>query len=227
LTNAFPNISPGLAGRLKITLGSIIFLQDALPLHNLERLLNVNEDQINSSPSSLRGTLVHLHSVVIVPEDDEHVIRVLHPSFFDFFTNRNRCRNPRLVVDARAQHTLLAHACLRAMKELKQNPCQIESPTMHNSEVADLPTRISKHIPAHVQYACRHWASHLTNAMVSDSLLEQLKEMCSEHLLHLVEACSLLGELRSLLISLDATQHVLTVCDIGYTKYNQLITVFR
>jgi hypothetical protein len=222
LANAFPNISPGLAGRLKMILGTIIFLQDALSPRDLERLLNVNEDQ---SPSSVRGTLMHLHSVVIVPEDDEHVIRVLHPSFFDFFTNPDRCRNPRLVVDAGAQHTLLAHACLRAMNELRRNPCRIESPTIYKSEVAGLPTRISDYIPAHVQYACRHWASHLTNAMVSGSLLEQLKELCSEHLLHLVEACSLLGDLRNLLISLDAVQRALTVRVIGYAKYNQLIAI--
>jgi hypothetical protein len=226
LANAFPNISPGLAGRLKIILGTIIFLQDALSPRDLERLLNVNEDQTNLSPSSVRGTLVHLHSIVIVPEDDEHVIRVLHPSFFDFFTNRDRCSNPRLVVDAGAQHILLAHACLRAMNELKRNPCRIESPTMHNSEVTGLPTRIGEYIPAHVQYACRHWALHLTNAMVSGSLLEQLKELCSEHLLHLVEACSLLGDLRSLLISLDAAQRALTVRNISHTKYSQLIATF-
>jgi len=160
--------------------GNIIFLQDALSPRDLKQLLNVNEDQTNLSLSSVRGTLVHLHFIVIVPEDDEHVICVLHLSFFDFFTNCDRS-NPRLVVDAGAQHTLLVHACLCAMNELNQNPCGIESAMKHNSEVADLPTRIGEYIPAHVQYACRHWASHLTNVMVSGSLLEQLKELCSEH----------------------------------------------
>jgi hypothetical protein len=214
LTNAYPNISPGLAGRLKIILGSIIFLQNALSPCDLERLLNVNKDYNNLSPSSVHGTLVHLHSVVTVPEDDEHVIRVLHPSFLDFFTDCDRCRIPRLVVDAGAQHALLAHACLRAINfELKRNPCRIENPTIHNSEVADLPTRIKEHIPAHVQYACRHWASHLTSAtrMLSDSLLKQLEELCTTNLLHLVEACSLLGDLRNLLISLDVAQRTLRV----------------
>ena len=200
LTNAYPNISLGLAGQLKIILGSIIFLQNALSPHDLEGLLNVNKDHNNLSPTSVRGTLVHLHSVVIVPEDDEHVICMLHPSFLDFFTNRDQCWNTRLVVDTGAQHALLAHACLCAMNfELKWNPCQIESPMIHNSEVADLATHIKEHIPAHVQYACRHWVSHLTNAMLSGSLLEQLTELCTVNLLHLVEACSLLGDLRNLL----------------------------
>lgn len=181
----------------------------------------------NLSLISVHGTLVHFHSVVIVPEDDEHVIHMLHPSLSTFFTNHDRCRNPRLVVDTGAQHTLLAHACLCAINELGWNPCRIESPTILNTEVADLPTHIREHIPAHVQYACRHWASHLTNAMLSGSLLEQLKELCTVHLLHLVEACSLFGNLRGLFISLDATQRALTVRGIGYPWYNQLIVTFQ
>jgi hypothetical protein len=38
----------------------------------------------NLSLISVHGTLVHFHSVVIVPEDDEHVIHVLHPSLSTF-----------------------------------------------------------------------------------------------------------------------------------------------
>lgn len=216
LTNAYPNISHDLAGRLKKILGSIIFLRNALSLHDLARLLNPNGDHNNLSPSSVRGTLMHLHSIVTVPEDDEQMIRVLHPSFLDFLANRDRCKSPRLLVDAGAQHALLAYACLRTMNvELKRNPCGIESPTIHNTEVADLPTRIKENIPAHLQYACRHWASHLTNAMISDSLLEQLKKLCAVNLLHLVEACSLLGDLRNLLLSLDIVQRTLTVRGIA------------
>ncbi|KIM76258.1 hypothetical protein PILCRDRAFT_12869 [Piloderma croceum F 1598] len=209
LTHAFPSISSRLAGRLKIILGTIMLLRDPLSPHNLELLLNVNSEQTNSSRSSVRGTLVHLHSVVIVPDDDDQVIRLLHPSFSDFLTSNHRCRDPKLVVDTSTQHTLLAHACLGVMKDLKRNICGIESPTIHNSEVTDLPARIRRYIPAHLQYACRHWASHLTNAMVSDILLDLLKDLCSESLLYLVEVCSLLGDLRSLLLSLDIAQRAL------------------
>ena len=218
LTDAFPDISPRLAGRLKMVLGSIILLRNPLSPHDLELLLDVNAQKADFSLGSVRATLARLHSLVIVPEDDDHVIRLLHPSFFDFLTNRDRCLNPKLVVDITVQHTLLAHACLGAMKDLRKNICKIESPTMLNSEVEDLPARIRQYIPPHLQYACRHWASHLTNAMISDLLLDLLSEFCSEGLLRWVEVCSLLGNLRNALLSLDAVQRKLTVSHFGFMR---------
>ena len=60
LTNAYPNISPGLAGRLKIILGSIIFLQNALSPCDLERLLNVNKDYLRAASAALWCTSILL-----------------------------------------------------------------------------------------------------------------------------------------------------------------------
>jgi hypothetical protein len=100
--------------------------------------------------------------------------------------------------------------------------CKIGSLTMLNNEVDDLSARITRYIPPHLQYACRHWASHLTHAMVSDIVLDLLKEFCSEGLLYWVEVCSLLGDLRSLLLSLDIAQRALTVCHFGFDAYVSL-----
>jgi len=95
---------------------------------------------------------------------------------------------------------------------LRRDICGISDPSILNNEVDDLPTRILKHIPPHLQYACRHWAFHLTNAMISDILLDLLKEFVSKYLLYWVEVCSLLGDLRNALISLDAARRALAVC---------------
>ena len=226
LTHAFPNILPRLAGRLKLFLGTIVLLQDPLSPRDLERLLNMNVEKINLSPSSVRSTLVHLHSVIIVPENDDQLIRLLHPSFFDFLTNRERCLNPKLVMDIDMQHTFLAHACLIAMKSLKRNMCKIDSPTTLNSKVDNLPARIKQYISPHIQYACQHWVSHLTNATISDILLDLLQQISSKHLLHWVEKCSLLGDLQNLLLSLDAAQRALAVCNFVF-KYLPLTIWFR
>ena len=91
---AYPSISSKLAGRLKMVLGSIVHLQDPLSAGNLEDLPGADSDHIN-----VRTSLMRLHSVVLVPEDDGHVIRLLHPSFFDLLTDKTRCRNPRLVLN--------------------------------------------------------------------------------------------------------------------------------
>jgi WD40 repeat protein len=202
LIHAFPHITPPLADRLKIVLGSIILLRDPLSPLALEQLLKLR-------PATVRQTLVHLHSVVMVPESEIHVIRLLHPSFFDFMTDPSRCRNADFVVDSLAQHTLLVHACLDSMMCLTQDICNIKNPSLLNSEVDDLPSRILKYIPLHVQYACRHWAFHLINASISDVLLDLVKQFCSKCLLYWVEVCSLLGELRKALIGLHGARQFL------------------
>jgi hypothetical protein len=203
---AFPDVSLKLSGRLKVVLGSICLLQNPLSSVALEQLLGLKL-------YTVRQTLLHLHSVIIVPEDDAGIIRLLHPSFFDFITDPTRCLNPRFLIDARAQHTLFARACLEAMvRGLRRDICGIKNPSILNTEVDDLPSRIASHIPPHLQYACRHWAWHLTNGMASDILLNLVEEFCSKYLLYWVEVCSLLGELRSALLALDAAQTALRVC---------------
>jgi hypothetical protein len=204
LSHAFPHASPRLAGRLKMVLGTIVLIRNPLSSLALEALLNLRA-------SSVRETLVHLHSVVIVPEDEMQGIRLLHPSFFDFITNPTRCRNPSFVVNAKTQHTMLARACLDTMKGLRRDICGIKNPSILNNEVEDLSTRIIQHIPLHLQYACRHWAFHLAHAMVSDVLLDAMTEFSSKYLLYWIEACSLLGELRSAILALDTAQRALAV----------------
>jgi hypothetical protein len=187
-----------------MVLGTVVLLRNPLSPLALEALLNMRAN-------SVRETLVHLHSVVIVPEDDIRVIRLLHPSFFDFITNPTRCPNPTFLVDVKTQHTLLARACLGAMKELRRDICGIKNPSILNNEVENLSTKIVQHIPPHLQYACRNWAFHLAHGMVSDVVLEAVKEFSSKYLLYWVEVCSLLGELRNAILALDAAQQALVV----------------
>jgi hypothetical protein len=209
LDHAFPNITPPLADRIRLVLGSIILLRDPLSSYALENLLKLR-------PTTVRQTLRHLHSVVIVPDNNTEVIRLLHPSFFDFMMDPTRCGEADFLVNPPSQHTVLACACLQTMQSLKQDMCGIHNPNMLNSEVDDLPSRITSCIPAHAQYACRHWASHLTNAFLSDDLLLLLKEFCSKYLLYWIEVCSLLGELRNALIVLNEAQQFLRVCSISH-----------
>ena len=208
LDHAHPNPTIKLSGRLKLVLGSIVHLQDRLSATNLEHLLWEHNDC-----NSVRSTLVDLHSIILVPDDDAQAIRILHPSFFDFLTDRSRCRNPKFAVDARLQHTLLARACLRVMcSHLYRNMCRLPSPTTLNAEI-DIAERITKYIPLFLQYACRHWASHFTHAMLSDDLLELLQQFMDTSLLHWIEVCSLLKELRGAIIALNVSHRVLIVSD--------------
>lgn len=214
---AYPTISYKLAGRLRMVLGSILHLQDPLSACNLEDLLGV--DRTDSDYTSVQTTLMRLHSVVLVPENDGQIIRLLHPSFFDFLTNGDRCRNTRLLVNPQAQHTLLAKACLRVMcSTLKRNIIGSPNQTTLNAEIENLPERITQNFPPFLQYACRHWSSHLANAKLSDDLLDILKRFVETNLLHWLEVCSVLGELRSTVIALNSACEVLSVSHILSTS---------
>ena len=205
LDHAYTEISPRLLRRMKIVLGTIIFLRDPLSPQALESLLQLTQNTV-------RETLAHLQSVIIVPENDRQIIRLLHPSFFDFLTDPSRCRNLKFAMNVEAQHTLLAHACFQTMRGLKRDICGIKNPFILNNEVNNLPSRITQDIPPQVQYACRYWAKHLANASVSDDLLELMVEFSSKYLLYWVEVSSLLGELRNALVALHDAQQLLAVC---------------
>jgi hypothetical protein len=211
LNQAFPCITVTLAERLKIVLGSIILLRDPLSPSALEQLLDLR-------PMTVRSTLQHLHSVVVVPEIEVQVIRILHPSFFEFMTDPSRCRKADFIVDTLTQHTLLARACLDTMMSLRRDICEINNPCLLNLEVDDLSSRIAKYIPPHIQYACRYWVFHLTNAATSDVLLDLVMQFCSKCLLYWVEVCSLIGELPNALIGLHDAQRFLAV---GYSIFRQ------
>ncbi|KAF8573689.1 WD40 repeat-like protein [Ramaria rubella] len=95
------------------------------------------------------------------------------------------------------------------MQNLKQNMCGIEDPTTHNSEVKDLPQCIMHCVPPHLQYACRHWASHLEHALLSETLMELLYVFCSKYMLFWIEVGSLLHGLHGQLLSLYTVQKVI------------------
>src|SRR5260370_12005934 len=124
---------------VKMIVGSIVFLQDALSPLSLENLLGL-------TPSAVRQTVVHLCSILLLPDSDTQPIQLHHPSFVDFITYSNRRCDARFAVDSEKQHTLLAIWCLRAMQSLKQNICGITNPCILNSEVDGLPSYLMSNI---------------------------------------------------------------------------------
>ncbi|KZP22956.1 hypothetical protein FIBSPDRAFT_1043298 [Athelia psychrophila] len=205
LMNSHPKISSSLAERLKIVIGTIVLLQDPLSLRSIEQLLKM-EGTNRFDIISMRQTLIRLHSIILVPRDDNRVVRALHPSLFDFIIDPARCTRSELLVDRDQQHALLLVACLRKMQSLKRNICELSDPNALNNEVVDLSTRIAQFIPQELQYACRHWGTHCMRATISEEALLLLHTFCSEHLLFWLEICSLLGDLRSQLDILNAVQ---------------------
>jgi hypothetical protein len=204
LENAFPNIADGFASRLKLVLGSVALLYDPLSPSDLEQLLCM--------PIQLNDTLQQLQSVLVLPNDSHEAMHLIHPSFHDFLTDPRRCSNVKFQVTPELQHSLLARACLNAMKLLKRNICKNEQPWKLHNELDNFQHSVHWNIPQFLQYACHHWSRHLVHGLLSDELMNMLDEFCHNHLLYWVEACSLMGNLRGALIASKVVHHLLAVC---------------
>jgi hypothetical protein len=204
LQNAFPGISPQLVCRLRKILGSIVLLRNPLSLSDLQQLLGLT--------IPLHVTIEPLQSVVIVPHNDNDAIYLIHPSFHDFLIDPERCLNPNFLIKPQMQHTLLAEACLDAMKLLTRNICKLKQPWKVHSELENIPILVNQHIPQFLQYACRHWAHHMSSGLLSEKLLVALEEFCNNYLLYWVEVCSLLGDMHGAVLALKTVEHCLLVC---------------
>jgi hypothetical protein len=183
-------------------MGAIVVLYDPLTPDTLAQLLQIASHQV-------RTALLHLHSVIVVP-DDHREIQLIHPTFREFMTER--CpRDSQYFVDPVEYHQQLALMCFMVMeRNLKKDICDIRDAWKLNAEVSDLGERIQKFIPASLQYACRHWATHLSecSSMLSGSqlaesaLMSALLSFASLHLFHWLEVLSLIGRLEESLKSL-------------------------
>jgi hypothetical protein len=177
----------GLCSRIQAISGAIVLLQDQLNPQALSCLLYMD-------PVLVKNDLRKLSAVLIL-ENSTDPIKIFHPSFSDFV--RIRCSNPRFRVDEGAHHGFLAIQCLKTMNSrLKRNICSLTDISLLNSEVSDLSSRLDSHAPTELRYACRHWTTHLGHAsQVTKTLVEELNEFCSNHILHWIEMLSLIGRL--------------------------------
>ncbi|KAF7982844.1 hypothetical protein HWV62_25810 [Athelia sp. TMB] len=211
LNAAFPGPSLELASRVRLILGSIVLLRDPLSVADLNNLLKV------SAP--IDTTLKRLQSVIIIPEQHSKPVQLLHPTFYEFLVTPGRCIEPFLIRVDR-HHTLLAQSCLDVLSTLTKNICNLSDPWTLHEDLEDFATIIRKNIPSFLKYACYNWAYHMSQGLLSDTLLEKLDHFCQNHLLHWVETCSLLGDLHGTTVALKLAQSHLSVCHMALSYCN-------
>ena len=218
LDRALPKTAhPTVVERFRTVMGAIILLYDPLPVHTLGRLLRKETVEI-------RTTLLQLHSLIIVP-DDENEIRLIHPSFRDFMTQR--CpKESTYFINPVDYHRQLALMCFRTMeKGLKKDICDIRDMWKLNEEVVDLDERVRTCIPADLRYACRHWATHLSESSTTSDTDENADLdaastlFASVHLLQWLEVLSLIGCFGEAIPALQHAQHWASVRD----RYMELV----
>ncbi|KAG8711757.1 hypothetical protein FRC08_015492 [Ceratobasidium sp. 394] len=179
-------------------LGVVIATATRAPLSvpDLARLLRGRISQ-----GTLDSVVQHLSSVLYVDQKRDNAVRVSHPSFTDYITDKSRSKE--LCVDLEEQNAMLAECCLETMtKELRFNMCGLETSHLLNQEVPGLDARVRDAIGGHLSYSCVYWTSHLVMAR-EQPLDDPLRAFLFEpQLLYWIEALSLLGKLGVALSSL-------------------------
>ncbi|KAG8723258.1 hypothetical protein FRC09_004087 [Ceratobasidium sp. 395] len=159
-----------------------------LSVSNLASLLRGRSQRV------LEGVLSRLLSVLYVDHNRDNAVRVSHPSFMDYLTDRNRSKG--WYVDLDEHNTILAKCCLETMTDfLKFNICGLETSDVFNSDVRDLDVRVAATIPPHLRYSCLYWSSHLVSARIVMLDRHLRRFLFGPELLYWIEALSLFGKL--------------------------------
>ena len=145
-------------------------------------------------PEFVRGMLRRLSSLLsnVNSSDQNLPIVPLHTSFRDFLTNEEKSGD--FYVDVRDSHRRLALSCLGLLEDLKFNICNLESSYVANKDVDDLNSRVDKHIPPALLYACRFWAGHLEHIDFETDLFVQLGTFFEKKFLFWLEVLSLTND---------------------------------
>jgi hypothetical protein len=146
--------------------GAIVLAFNPLSRKALSTILGLSTALIST-------TLRHLHSVILVPADEDKEIRVFHKSFPDFLQDEERCTDPRFHITPAMYHEDMVLSCLKLVKELKRNPCSLPPFTM-NQDVGDLPQLLENKLGSAVRYACTYWARHLRLSPTSGDYVHQV-----------------------------------------------------
>jgi hypothetical protein len=203
LSKALPeNSTWKLAERYHLVMGTIINLLEPLSIRAVQLLLRLPKETV-------RLALRRLQSIIVVPESDQDVARVLHPSFVEFVTEPDRCRVRRCLIDSESIHGILA---LRCLERMVQSLCrQICNPKKFP---ANLPPAemLQLALPPDLRYACLHWATTLSRSSPADpSCFAVLSSFFFEHVLHWLEVLSLLRHLYSAAPGLELAKSWLLV----------------
>ena len=185
--------------------GSIVILASPLPVGPLARLLQVPKKQVECR-------LDALHSVLSIPDREDVPIRLLHLSFREFLLDPQKQGKSPFWVDEKRTHQKLASRCLELMSGsggLHQDMCGLLGPGALRSEVDE--QTVATRLPPDLQYACRYWVDHLKQSGQGIVDGDATHLFLRKHLLHWLEAMSLIRELSTCINLLDSLQTLTSV----------------
>jgi hypothetical protein len=192
-----------LAMEFREVVGAIVVLADPLSTSSLASLLRIAEGDITCR-------LDLLHAVFSLPTNQALPVRLLHLSFRDFLLDPLKRGKSPFWVDEKKIHGKIACKCLQLLSSrLKKDICNMQRPGTLRSEIGS--QVVDDHLPAEVQYACRYWVYHLKQ--IKSGLYDegQVHIFLREHLLHWIEAMSLLESTSESITMITTLQSILEV----------------
>ncbi|KIL57024.1 hypothetical protein M378DRAFT_172222 [Amanita muscaria Koide BX008] len=208
LRDIVPEHSDDVVSHYKSVVGTIIFVQHALPVSTLAHLIGIDVKEI-------RAVLDNLQSVILLDDDD--VPRIYHKSFLEYLTDQARCKDPHLQIDPKICHTQIATHCFDIMdKHLKYNILGLGDPARFMSNKEGLKEdgttdeQLEEKIPQQLRYASLYWVNHLEAANTEDAaLVNGLEFFLAKHMLHWFEVLSLVGKLDLAQLAIVAVRELL------------------
>lgn len=189
----------------KDVVGAIVLLATPLSTKALAQLMEMDVVDIQ----------VHvelLHSVLDIPTDVDEPVRILHLSFRDFLLT-DATKGNQFWIDEKMMHHNLTCQCLKIMQHeqhgLRRNICDLHDAGMQRREIDKY--TIGTRMPPELQYACRYWAHHLLKSLHPADELIRASTFLKKHLLHWMEAMSLLdivSEAVGIIHNLQSVMHV-------------------
>ncbi|KAJ5191711.1 uncharacterized protein N7498_010696 [Penicillium cinerascens] len=172
---------------LRQVLGSIVVLLAPLSLHSLLGLLSDLGDV-----DIIHEHLEDLCSILDISKDKTHPLRLHHPSFCDFLLNKERCQDENFWINEQDMHRAMMKRCVDLMSELlEKHICDAKLPGVHVSGMEK--GQKERYLPHELQYSCLYWVEHLRRSNIKVEDNDDISDFLQAHLLHWLEALSLIG----------------------------------
>jgi hypothetical protein len=176
-------------------LGTILFAREPLSSTAIDVLLHLPNDRPSMHTISLGLSCLLQQSPTV---------RVLHPSFADFLTTKERCGRDIWFFDQSTYHHHLACRCMDRLDAfLARNMCDM-------TLTVDLTT---ESLPEDISYACIFWIDHICTIQENIAPIMDRLDFLFRHLLHWFEAMSILRRSRDTISRLD---RLLNWISVGY-----------
>ena len=184
-------------------LGTVVLLQNPLSLQSLGNFLGILD---------VGYLLIHIQSIIPLPQHPEGTVEIYHPSFPDFIANSSQCHDERFRLDVGRHERWMALRCLDLLTTgLTDAVLGLVPWYSLNAKVENLTTELTAAVGLEIQYACRFWASHLGRVqLVDEEVNEALEEFTGVgmgvgkgHLLQWVMVMSMMGRVHDAMRSLQ------------------------